>query len=151
MFLSSNNFFWKVTRKGQVLRRIQMWRKLGRPEASLVGVQWVAGNQGQSEKPYVASSVPPAYSWVYSGTGIAPGSTFGGSGVEIDARAPSSPASTVVLARIPGAIGSHDAEMAIYAASGARVFAAGTLDFTASLGSAQVAKLVDNVWNELSR
>jgi hypothetical protein len=41
--------------------------------------------------------------------------------------------------------------MAIYAASGARVFAAGTLDFTASLGSAQVAKLVDNVWNELSR
>ena len=53
MFLSANNFFWKVTRKGQVLKRVQMWRKLGRPEAGLVGVQWVAGNQGQGEKPYV--------------------------------------------------------------------------------------------------
>src|SRR6476646_3861612 len=50
MCLSANNFFWKVARKGQVLTRVQIWRKLGRPEAALVGVQWVAGNQGQNEK-----------------------------------------------------------------------------------------------------
>jgi len=150
MFLSANNFFWKVTRKGQTLSRVQLWRKLGRPEAALVGVQWVAGNQGQGEKPYVvegASSAP----WAFVGTGLANGSTFGGSGVEIDARAASSPAGIVVLARIPSAIGRNDAEMTYYrSSSGAQVFAAGALDFTASLGSPVVAQLVDNVWARLS-
>jgi hypothetical protein len=151
MFLSANNFFWKVTRKGQVLRRAQMWRKLGRPEAALVGVQWVAGNQGQGEKPYVVDAGGLSrYQWVFNGTGLGAGSTFGGSGVEVDARAPSSPASTVVLARIPGAIGAHDAEMTIYGPGRPQVFAVGTLDFTASLGSQAVARLVDNVWARLS-
>jgi hypothetical protein len=151
MFLSANNFFWKVTLKGQVLTRVQMWRKLGRPEASLVGVQWVAGNQGQNEKPYVVDGAGlHACPWAFAGTGLGAGSTFGRSGVEIDARAPSSPASTVVLARIPGAIGSHDAEMTIYGPGRPQVFAAGTLDFTASLGLPGVATLVDNVWNKLS-
>jgi hypothetical protein len=149
MFLSANNFFWKVTRNGQTLSRVQLWRKLGRPEAALVGVQWVAGNQGQDEKPYVvegASSAP----WAFVGTGLTNGSTFGGSGVEIDARAPSSPAGIVVLARIPSAIGRNDAEMTYYrSSSGAQVFAAGALDFTASLGSPVVAQLVDNVWAHL--
>jgi N,N-dimethylformamidase beta subunit-like protein len=149
MFLSANNFFWKVTKKGSILRRIQMWRKLGRPEAALVGVQWVAGNQGQNEKPYVvASGLPPQYSQLFGGLGA--GSTFGGSGVEIDARAPSSPASTVVLARIPGAIGSHDAEMTIYGPGRPQVFAAGTLDFTASLGSPAVSQILRNVWKLLA-
>jgi hypothetical protein len=150
MFLSSNNFFWKVTRRGQTVRRAQMWRKLGRPEAALVGVQWVAGNQGQDEKQYVVDA-PAGMSWVFAGTGLVDGSTFGRAGVEIDARAPSSPANLVVLARIPGAIGRNDAEMSFYqGASGAKVFAAGTLDFTASLGSPVVAQLVDNVWARLA-
>jgi hypothetical protein len=152
MFLSANNFFWKVTRKGQILRRIQMWRKLGRPEAGLVGVQWIAGNQGQGEKPYVVDGDGFAKeSWVFKNTGLLPGSAFGGSGVEIDARAPSSPASTVVLARITNAIGARDAEMTVYPANKPQVFAAGTLDFTASMGSPQVAQIVQNVWDELSR
>ena len=46
MFLSANNFFWKVTRSGQTLRRVAMWRTLGKPEAALVGVQWAASNYG---------------------------------------------------------------------------------------------------------
>ena len=117
MFLSANNFFWKITRRGQVLTRVQMWRKLGRPEAGLVGVQWAAGNQGQGEKPYVVDGDGFSKAgWAFSGTGLVPGSSFGGSGVEIDARAASSPASTIVLARIPGAIGAHDAEMTVYPA-----------------------------------
>jgi len=56
-----------------------------------------------------------------------------------------------VLARISHAIGAHDAEMAYYrAASGAGVFAAGTLDFPDSIGAPSVARLVDNVWARLS-
>jgi len=60
----------------------------------------------------------------------------------VDERAPSSPAGTVVLARI-----ARGAEMTLYRTpSGARVFAAGTIDFAASLGVPAVARLVDNVW-----
>ena len=128
-----------------------MWRKLGRPEAALVGVQWVAGNQGQGEKPYVVDGEGFAKdAWAFNGTGLGLGSTFGGSGVEIDARAPSSPPSTVVLARIPSAIGANNAEMTIYGPGRPQVFAAGTLDFTTSLRSPAVARLVDNVWAKLS-
>ena len=36
-------------------------------------------------------------------------------------------------------------------ASGARVFAAGTLDFTASINEPPVSRLVDNVWARLAR
>jgi hypothetical protein len=150
MFLSANNFFWKVTRQGSTLRRVQLWRKLGRPEAALVGVQWVAGNQGQGEKPYVVAGAGVA-PWAFAGTGLANGASFGRCGVEIDARAPSSPSNLVVLARIPEAIGRNDAEMTIYRSpSGAQVFAAGALDFTASLTSPVVAQLVDNVWARLN-
>ena len=35
-------------------------------------------------------------------------------------------------------------------ASGAKVFAAGALNFAASLGNEQVARLVENVWNKLT-
>ena len=35
--------------------------------------------------------------------------------------------------------------------AGAKVFAAGTLNFAASLGDPQVAALVENVWTRLSR
>ncbi|MGN6263304.1 MAG: N,N-dimethylformamidase beta subunit family domain-containing protein, partial [Ralstonia sp.] len=61
MFLSANNFFWKVTRAGHTLRRVTMWRKLRRPEAALVGTQWSASNYGTGQAPYVvegATSTP---------------------------------------------------------------------------------------------
>ena len=50
MFLSANNFFWKVTRQGQILRRVELWRKLGRPEAALIGVQWVGRQPGSGRE-----------------------------------------------------------------------------------------------------
>jgi hypothetical protein len=151
MFLSANNFFWKVTRSGQTLRRVATWRTLGKPEAALVGVQWTASNYGTTQSPYVvqgATSSP----WAFAGTGLRNGSSFGRYGIEIDARAPSSPASTRLLARIPNAIGAHDAEMTYYeSGSGARVFAAGALNFAASINDPAVSRLVDNVWSRLAR
>jgi hypothetical protein len=151
MFLSANNFFWKVTRSGQTLRRVAMWRKLRKPEASLVGVQSAASSYGSSLAPYVVQGAATS-PWAFAGTGLRNGSSFGRYGFEIDARAPSSPAATRVLARIPNAIGSHDAEMTYYeAGSGARVFAAGTLNFTASITDPTVSRLVDNVWSRLAR
>src|SRR5215210_126348 len=151
MFLSANNFFWKVRRQGALLRRVEMWRKLGRPEASLVGVQWVASNYGAVQEPYVvqaAGSEP----WAFAGTGLRNGSAFGRYGIEIDSRAPNSPPGTRVLARGTNLIGAHDAEMTYYeTAAGARVFAAGAVNFAASMTDPAVSRLVENVWARLLR
>ena len=38
IFLSANNFFWKVEKNGQWMRRMKLWRELGRPESALLGV-----------------------------------------------------------------------------------------------------------------
>src|SRR3954447_289595 len=151
MFLSANNFFWKVTRAGHTLRRVAMWRALGKPEASLVGVQWAASNYGTSQAPYVVQG-GTASPWAFVGTGLHNGSSFGRYGIEIDSRAPSSPGGTRLLARIPNAIGSHDAEMTYYeSGSGARVFAAGSLNFAASITEPAVSRLVENLWTRLTR
>ena len=40
VFLSANNFFWKVDKEGSTMRRIKLWRNDGRPEARLCGVQY---------------------------------------------------------------------------------------------------------------
>jgi hypothetical protein len=151
MFLSSNNFLWKVSREGSLLRRAQLWRRLGRPEASLVGVQWAAAGYGPRRGPYVVQGATTA-AWAFAGTGLRNGSAFGRYGLEIDARAPSSPASVRVLARSPNLIGKHDAEMTYYeTGAGARVFAAGALNFAASITDPTVSRLVDNVWARLTR
>jgi hypothetical protein len=151
MFLSANNLFWKVKREGSLLRRVAMWRSLGRPEASLVGAQWVASNYGSVQAPYVVQGATGS-PWAFAGTGLRSGSSFGRYGIEIDARAPSSPAGTRVLARVPHLIGQHDAEMTYYeTGSGARVFAAGVVNFAASINDPAVSRLVDNLWSRLTR
>jgi hypothetical protein len=49
----------------------------------------------------------------------------------------------VVLARLQGGAG----EMTLYRTpAGAKVFAAGAIDFAASLGLPAVSRLVENVW-----
>ncbi|HEX3268480.1 MAG TPA: N,N-dimethylformamidase beta subunit family domain-containing protein [Gaiellaceae bacterium] len=150
MFLSANNFFWKVERDGQLLRRVATWRTLGRPEASLVGSQWSASTDGDVQAPYVVQGAGAA-PWAFAGTGLRNGSPFGRYGIEIDSRAPSSPPGTAVLARVPNLIGQHDAEMTYYETpAGARVFAAGVVDFAASINDPAVSRLVENVWSRLT-
>ena len=46
MFLSANNFFWRVTRHGDFLTRKAQWRDLGRPESALIGVQYIGNDRG---------------------------------------------------------------------------------------------------------
>src|SRR5256885_7450021 len=75
MFLSANNLFWKVVFRGHKMRRIGEWRNLGRPEASVVGVQYVASNYGGHQGAYVADTrgAPGGY----AGTGLSTGGSFG--------------------------------------------------------------------------
>jgi hypothetical protein len=149
MFLAANNFFWQVRRAGHLLTKVALWRNLGRPEAALVGVEFSAGDYGGRQGSYVVRDG----SWAFDGTGLAAGDRFGQYGFEIDARSPESPPDTQLLATIPDLMGpGRSAEMTYYQTpAGAKVFAAGALNFTASIGDPAVAQLVENVWMRLSR
>jgi N,N-dimethylformamidase beta subunit-like, C-terminal len=149
MFLSANNFFWKVRRDGRLMTKVALWRRSGRPEAGLVGVQYVASDYGGRQAGYLVRGS----SWAFAGTGLVDGDRFGRYGFEIDARSPESPPGTQVLASIPDLMGpGRSAEMTYYETpAGAKVFAAGALNFTASIGDPAVAGLVENVWSRLSR
>jgi hypothetical protein len=150
MFLGAKNVLWNVRREGQTLRRGRLWRRLRRPEAALVGAQWVATSRAVGRGRFVvrgATAVP----WVFAGTGLGNGSAFGRYGTAVDARAESSPPQTRVLARIPRLIGKRDAEMTYYETpAGAKVFDAGAINFAASIGNPAISRLLDNLWARLS-
>ncbi len=156
IFLSANNFFWHVFENGVVITRDKQWRELGRPEASLIGVQYLANDRGERQGLFTLLD-PAAAPWLWQGTGLAGGSTFGqavgGYGIEIDHTAPASPPGTVVLAQIPDLFGEGlTAQMAYYeTAAGAKVFAAGTLDFGGSALTTPVTTILDNLWARLTK
>ena len=154
VFLSANNFFWKVEKRGQSIVRVAQWRALSRPEARLCGVQYRANDDGTRQGPFYVpdTSVAP---WLFDGTGIENGDTLGdevgGFGIEIDTTTPLSPPGTKVLAVIPNLFGPGlHAEMAYYeTAAGARVFSAGVLDFPAVLLHPAGMRLMDNLWRHM--
>jgi hypothetical protein len=152
MFLSANNFFRKIVRRDTHQTLVDEWRNLGRPESALLGVQYVASDRGQRRAPFTVVGADAA-PWAFAGTGLANGSTFGLYGIEIDARSPVSPPSTIVLATIADLFGpGRTAEMTYYEhESGAKVFSAGALDFGGQmLLWPQTRRLVENVWARLA-
>jgi hypothetical protein len=152
MFLSANNFFREVVREGDRVRLVTEWRRKGRPEAALLGAQYIANDRGSRQKPYVVTGADVA-PWAFAGTGLGNGSTFGLYGVEIDAVTSASPPGTQVLARIPELFGpGRSAEMTYYETpAGARVFSAGALNFGGTIMLwPQVGKILDNVWQRLA-
>ncbi len=46
-FLSANNFFYRVEVHGNTMVGRTTWRSLDKPEASLVGAQYVGWNHGR--------------------------------------------------------------------------------------------------------
>jgi hypothetical protein len=150
-FLAANNLYRRVDRVGQKLVRGALWRKVGRPEAQIVGVQYVGSDHGQRQAGYTVTGAIEA-PWAFDGTGLTDGNVFGRYGIEIDGHTSQSPQGIRVLARIPNLLGSdRTAEMTYYeTAAGAKVFAAGALNFGASLGSPEVDRLLANVWARLS-
>jgi hypothetical protein len=151
-FLSANNFFRRVNRRGQVLNLGGDWRDLGRPEAALCGVQYIASDRGERHAPFTVSGAEAA-PWAFEGTELENGAQFGLYGIEIDARSSSSPPQTQVLATIPDLFGpGRSAEMTYYEhESGARVFSAGVLNFGGQIMLwPEAAQLLENVWRRLS-
>ena len=155
VFLSANNFFWKVDKTGQVLRKIGKWRDAGRPEAGLIGVEYRANDDGQHQALYTVENTAAA-PWLWAGTGLTDGSTFGqfvgGYGIEVDMTAPESPPGTIVLAEVPDLFGPGiGAQMSYYETPvGAKVFAAGALDFGGSSTFWPVKQMLENIWARLS-
>jgi hypothetical protein len=156
MFLSANNFFWQVERRGRTLRKIRQWRDLERPEAALIGVQYLANDQGKRKGSYVVRSATTA-PWLWVRTGLVDGATFGhthlGFGIEIDTTTRRSPRGTIVLAEVPEIYGpGYTAQMTYYeTAAGAKVFAAGTLDFGGRARYKPVKRIISNLWERLSQ
>jgi hypothetical protein len=151
MFLSANDFFWHVARRGDLIERTAQWRDLGRPEAALIGVQYRGNDRGTHRAPWTVRDVEAA-PWLFAGTGISDGSTFGSGGIEIDKTASASPPGVHVLADIRDLFGpGFTAQMTYYETPrGAKVFAAGA--FTLAGGALQpvVSRLLENAWEHLS-
>ena len=117
IFLSANNFFREVVREDSHVRLITEWRNKGRPEASLLGAQYIANDRGARQKPFTVTGADVA-PWAFANTGLSNGSNFGLYGIEIDATNPASPPGTQVLARIPDLFGpGRSAEMTYYETS----------------------------------
>jgi hypothetical protein len=151
VFISANNFFYRVSRIGSRLFGRTRWRDVGRPEAALVGVQYVDWWHGVfGMRPYVVAGARVA-PWMFTGTGLSNGDRFGRFGIEVDARAPSSPPRTKLLARAKDIFGpGKSAEMCYYRTSrGAKVFAAGVMNFTVHADRPIIDKLLTNVFAKL--
>jgi hypothetical protein len=151
-FLSANDFFYKVTKQGNAMFGRWRWRDLGRPEAALVGAQYVGWNEDRyANRPFHITGVRRA-PWLFAGTGLHNGSTFGTYGIEVDSRTPASPAGTVVLANIPHIFGpGKTAEMTYYTtAAGAKVFSAGVMNFGGSSLWPTVNTMMENLWVKLT-
>jgi hypothetical protein len=152
IFLSANNFFRQVVRQNDTARLIGQWRDLGRPEAGLLGAQYLANDDGQHQQPFTVVGADAA-PWAFAGTGLGNGSTFGRYGIEIDATTSLSPPGTTVLAQIPDLLGpGRTAQMTYYETeAGARVFSAGALNFGGTVMLwRETARILDNVWARMT-
>ena len=152
MFLAANNYFWRVERDGNVLEKSGRWRDLDRPEAALIGVQYVA-YQRAPRGAWIARKAP-ARSWLFAGTSLRPGSPFARGGVEIDQITPDSPSEIQLVADIPNLFGpGKSAQMTYYETrAGARVFAAGAFHLArAAQSDPVVSRILENLWARLTR
>ena len=152
-FLSANDFFYRVERRGNRLYRTGRWRDVGRSESALIGETYVGWFKNRwRNRPYVVTGGAPA-AWLYRGTGLRDGDSFGSYGIEISAADRRSPRGTIVLARARDVFGpGESAEMTYYRTrKGAKVFSAGAINFGGSAEFPVVSRMLENLWRRLSR
>ena len=151
MFLSANNFFWQIVKRGNVIEKTKQWRNLGRPEAALIGVQYRGNDDGSKQAPWIVRRTDAA-GWVFAGRQLRPGSRFSKGGIEIDKTSGASPRGIEVIAEIPNLFGpGFTGQMTYYETpAGAKVFAAGAFSLVRSIHEPEVARVVANVWARLT-
>jgi len=152
-FLSANNFFWQVVKRGDAITKTQQWRDLDRPEAALLGVQYRGNDSGEARGSWIVRDVA-ASRWLFAGTGLVPGSRFGQDwGIEIDRTSGDSPEGVEVIAEIPDLFGpGFTAQMTYYETKhGAKVFAAGAFTLAGQALEPGVPRVLANLWAKLAR
>jgi hypothetical protein len=148
MFLSANNFYWKITLRGDVMRRVARWRDLGRPEGALIGTEFFHNDNGERRGHFIVRTPIP---WLFAGTGLHRGSPFSSGGIEADRTDGSSPRGVRVVAEIPNLYpGIGSAQMTYYERHGAKVFAAGAFTLAGAVWEPAVSRIVANLWAHLS-
>jgi hypothetical protein len=149
-FLSANNFFWRTVKHGTLMWRARQYRAIGRPESALVGVQYIASDGGTRRGPYrILEST--AGGWLFAGTDLAAGSTFGSFGIEIDHTTRDSPPGIEVIAEVRGLFRAGSGQMTYYETrAGAKVFASGAFLLAAAALDEPVATMLENLWSRLS-
>ena len=151
-FLSANDFFRDVVISGDSMTLIGRFRDLGRPEAALIGAQYIDWYRNRyPNEPYRvvrAGRVP----WLFARTGLTDGSLIPGYyGIEIDGTTSASPPGTTVVATIPNIFPGETADMTYYTtANGAEVFDAGTINFGGAAANPSVARILHNLWTHMS-
>jgi hypothetical protein len=150
-FLSANSFFWKVDVSGNTMTGRWHFDALGRPPSALIGAAydgWEAHTYPNRPYKVVGANRLP---WLFAGTRLANGDTFGLYGIEIDQVDRFSPPGTIVAAQIHDDFGSgHSAEMTYYRRGAAQVFGAGVMNFGGSADSWAAAwTILRNVWAHL--
>jgi hypothetical protein len=151
-FLSADTFWYRVERHGDLLHGREPWRDLGRPPSLLTGSSYVGWwERRYRNRPYVVTGLKRA-PWLFAGTGLRNGDSFGRFGIEADATNELSPPHTMVVARIRDIFGpGTSAEMTYYETpAGAKVFSAGALNFGGSLDWHPMSDLMENLWRRLS-
>jgi hypothetical protein len=136
-----------------VMTRVAQWRKLGRPEAALVGVQYFGyDSESRGGSPWLLRT-SRAGKWIFHGTDLKSGSRFSSGGIEADSTCSASPPRTQVIAEIPNVFGSgQTAQMTYYqTATGAKVFAAGAFSLACSVWQPPVRQMIANLITALSQ
>jgi hypothetical protein len=149
-FLSANDFFRRVDVHGDSMHLVGLWRDLGRPEAALIGVEYLANDDGIHRAPWIVRRAE-ALPWLFAGSGLADGRTFASAGIEIDRTAAASPKNVKVLAEIPNLFGrGYTAQMTYYETpAGTKVLAAGAFTLAGSALQPNVGAMLDNLFREL--
>jgi hypothetical protein len=153
IFLSANNFFWKITISGNVMTRIAKWRDLGRSEAALIGVAYYHNDLGEHRGPWVVRPAAKKLPWLIVGTGLKVGMEFSSGGIEADDVTADSPKNIRVIAAIPNLYGDgRNADMTYYdTPAGAKVFAAGAFTIAGSVWQGHVRQLMTNLWDWMAK
>jgi hypothetical protein len=150
IFLSANNFYWKIVIRGGVMTRVVKWRDLGRPEAALLGVEYFHNDSGEHRGNWIVRDAG-RFSWLLDGTGLGNGGSISNGGIEADHVTSASPRSTRVVAEIPNLYGPGlTAQMTYYEKAGAKVFAAGAFTLAGGIRQPKVQHLMDNLWKRLA-
>ena len=139
------------------MRRVKLWRDLGRPESALLGVQYRANDNGTKQGVYTVLDTAAA-PWLFEGTGLVEREHARRDGRRLRDRdrlddARSHRPGRSILARIPDLFGPGlSGEMTYYeTAAGARVFSAGALDFGGSITFQPVWRMLENLWRHMTR